>query len=219
MNHDIGPAIGFILVALVAFLILFSAGGDGKIFDIAVNEMNKSFGVTTTPSAAETHSSSPGFIDWLKSLFNKKNNETLEAQNGNYPCVSYNSPEFAELLYVVDGDTISVRMADGTINRVRYIGVNTAEEGTQHYEAGKKENNKLVSRNNGILTMYKDKSNTDSYGRLLRYVFSGDTFVNYELINSGVAEALTIAPDTSCSALFEKNDHYIGRMITRDGSK
>ena len=207
-NHDIGPAIGFVLIALVAFLILFSVGTNGGFFDFAVNEMHKSFGnpteeVSRPPSRVEE------FKEWSQNALSE--NSILRPNGGVFSCVSRNKPEYAELLYVVDGDTIAVRLPDGSVNRVRYIGVNTAEEGDSYYQKGKDRNTELVSSNSGLLTMYKDKSDKDKYGRLLRYVFAGDVFVNYELVNSGVAEALTIAPDTSCSSLFEKADHYMGK--------
>lgn len=205
-NNDFGPAIGFVLIALVAFLILISVGTNGRFYDLAVNEMHKSFGSPTEPARE-----SPSRIDELKTWTeNALSGVGTNVKKGDYSCVSYKNPEYAELLYVVDGDTIAVRLSDGSVNRVRYIGVNTAEEGEKYYQTGKDKNAELVSSNNGILTMYKDKSDKDNYGRLLRYVFSGDVFVNYELVSSGVAEAMTINPDTSCSALFEKSDHYIG---------
>ena len=47
----------------------------------------------------------------------------------------------------------------------------------------------------------KDVSETDKYGRLLRYVFAGDTFVNFELVNQGFAAAASFPPDVSCDGM------------------
>lgn len=201
MDKDIGPAIGFVLIMLVALLILLSVGGDGRLYELAVNEVNKSFSNPTK---------TPGSASQYNDVFSTRSKELPRLQ-GSYSCVSAESPEYAELLYVVDGDTIAVRMADGAVARVRYIGVNTAEKGEEYYDIGKDLNAELVSSGSGLLVMYKDVSDTDKYGRLLRYVFSGDVFVNYELVKEGAAEALTIKPDTSCSSLFESAEHDIWR--------
>jgi micrococcal nuclease len=50
--------------------------------------------------------------------------------------------------------------------------------------------------------LVKDVSETDKYGRLLRYVFIGETFVNYELVRQGYALASTYPPDVACSDFF-----------------
>jgi len=52
------------------------------------------------------------------------------------------------------------------------------------------------------VTLVKDVSEVDRYDRLLRYVFVGDTFVNYEMILKGYASAGTWEPDTACDAKF-----------------
>jgi micrococcal nuclease len=45
-------------------------------------------------------------------------------------------------------------------------------------------------------------SETDRYGRLLRYVFLADgTFVNGELVRQGYAQAITYAPDVKYQEL------------------
>src|SRR5690606_17775144 len=41
----------------------------------------------------------------------------------------------------------------------------------------------------------RDTSETDIYGRLLRYVYVGDTFVNRQLVADGYAEAVLYQPD------------------------
>jgi micrococcal nuclease len=50
--------------------------------------------------------------------------------------------------------------------------------------------------------LVKDISETDKYDRLLRYVFVGDTFVNFELVNQGYAAAVTFPPDVACEDVF-----------------
>jgi micrococcal nuclease len=55
------------------------------------------------------------------------------------------------------------------------------------------------------IVLVKDVSETDQYGRLLRYVFVGDlggVFVNYELVASGYASASSYPPDSACDETF-----------------
>jgi len=50
--------------------------------------------------------------------------------------------------------------------------------------------------------LVKDVSETDRYGRLLRYVYVGDIFVNAELVRQGYANAATYPPDVAYADLF-----------------
>ncbi len=93
---------------------------------------------------------------------------------------------------IVDGDTIDVRL-NGQEVRVRYIGVDTPERGEACYAEATSYNRRLVS--NKTVRLVKDVSETDRYGRLLRYVWVGDTFVNLALVQAGYAEAKYYAPD------------------------
>lgn len=108
---------------------------------------------------------------------------------------------------VVDGDTIKVSIGNAAYT-VRYIGIDTPE--TVHpskptqwmgLEASK-ENTRLVS--NKYVRLEKDVSETDRFGRLLRYVwvedfsdeFDGDwLLVNEYLVLKGFAQVSTYPPD------------------------
>ena len=46
--------------------------------------------------------------------------------------------------------------------------------------------------------VFPDVSETDPYGRLLRYVIAGGVFVNYELVAQGYAGVVTYPPDVAC---------------------
>jgi micrococcal nuclease len=105
----------------------------------------------------------------------------------------------AYVVRVVDGDTINVEI-EGEFFRVRYIGIDAPESvrpdhpvewmGLEASEA----NQRLVDGRAVLLE--KDVSETDEYGRLLRYVFLEDgTFVNAELVRLGYASAVTYPPD------------------------
>jgi micrococcal nuclease len=116
-------------------------------------------------------------------------------------CVPQNtSRETGLVVGIVDGDTIDVRI-NGQNVRVRYIGVNTPEQGQPFYSEATTYNQKLVG--NKTVTLVKDTSETDQFDRLLRYVIVGDIFVNNELVTMGYAEASAYAPDTACVRTFE----------------
>lgn len=105
----------------------------------------------------------------------------------------------ARVTEVVDGDTIRVEV-NGEVYPVRYIGIDAPETvhpsepvqwmGPEASEA----NRRLVAGQ--IVYLEQDVSDTDRYGRLLRYVFLADgTFVNAELVRLGYALSSTYPPD------------------------
>lgn len=100
---------------------------------------------------------------------------------------------------IVDGDTIDV-VINGQTFRVRYIGIDTPERYDTFYEQATQANRELVY--NKTVLLVNDVSETDRYGRILRYVFVGNTFVNYELVKQGYALAYTYPPDVACSDFF-----------------
>jgi len=102
---------------------------------------------------------------------------------------------------VIDGDTIEI---DGNL-RVRYIGVDTPEVSGKVECYGREatqKNRELVEGKR--VRLEKDVSETDRYGRLLRYVYVGDTFVNAELVREGYAQAATYPPDVKYQELFTR---------------
>ena len=100
---------------------------------------------------------------------------------------------------VIDGDTSDVQI-DGAGYRVRYIGINTPERDEPCYQEATVANAALVE--NQTVTLVRDVSETDPYGRLLYYVYVGDTFVNAELVAQGYAEAVVYPPDTAYADTF-----------------
>ena len=106
---------------------------------------------------------------------------------------SWRSNDEGTVTHIVDGDTIKVAI-DGTIETVRYIGVNAPERGEDGYEDAILVNRRLVSGTR--VRMEADKQDTDKYGRKLRYVWVGRKFVNRELYQQGVARIMAIEPNT-----------------------
>lgn len=100
--------------------------------------------------------------------------------------------ESAYCIRAIDGDTIEV-VVDGRVERVRYIGMNAPEIGESGFHAATEANRQLVAGKN--ITMKRDKTNRDKYGRLLRYVWVGKTFVNAKLVGLGKATVMVVAPN------------------------
>ncbi len=116
-------------------------------------------------------------------------------------CIRPQEPQYATVVSVVDGDTIKVSM-DNTLYSVRYIGIDTPENTTQIEPFGKEASEKNATLVSGQeVTMYRDVSETDQFDRILRFIFVGDTFINYELVKQGYATAFRYEPDVSCADL------------------
>ncbi len=118
-----------------------------------------------------------------------------------FTCIPSTMPISGEVINVVDGDNIEVLIGDKVFS-VRYIGIDSPEINEPYGDQAYQYNHTLV--NEKQVDMYYDVSETDRYGRLLFYVFVGDTFVNYELVRSGYAFAKDYPPDTACSDTFHE---------------
>ena len=134
--------------------------------------------------------------------------EPLDRPADNLPSTS------AEVVRVVDGDTIEVSIED-TTEDVRYIGVDTPESvapGEPVECFGRRAgafNERLVSGREVRLRF--DRERRDRYGRLLAYVYAGGRFVNAELVRRGFARTLTIPPNDSHAALLARLEREAGR--------
>lgn len=111
----------------------------------------------------------------------------------------------APVLRVVDGDTIEVEIG-GQTYKVRYIGIDTPEtvdprRPVQCFgkEAAERNRQLVEGRTVGL---EKDVSETDQFGRLLRYVWVDGRMVNATLVEEGYALASTYPPDVKYAELF-----------------
>lgn len=106
------------------------------------------------------------------------------------------TPEaLARVKRVYDGDT--VLLEDG--RRVRYLGINAPEYQEPFYLKAKRLNESLVLGREIRLEFDQEKS--DSYGRLLAYVYVGNQMVNTRLVQEGLAHAFFIGPSRRHNAL------------------
>ena len=123
------------------------------------------------------------------------------ANPGRMPgCVNLALSETGKVVEVIDGDTIRVLLPSG-LQTVRYTGIDTPEVtrfvtiiGHQAYDR----NAELVLGNQ--VTLYPDLEDSDRNGRLLRYVFVGEVFINQLLVSEGLAEEQPYEPNVACRA-------------------
>jgi micrococcal nuclease len=108
----------------------------------------------------------------------------------------------AQVLRVVDGDTIRVRL-DGRTERLRYIGVDTPESvkpgaAVQCFAKRAAAANAALVAGRSV-RLVGDVEQRDRYGRLLAYVYRepDGAFVNARLVRDGYARTLTIAPNVA----------------------
>lgn len=124
--------------------------------------------------------------------------------------------ERAVVARVVDGDTIELVGGE----RVRYVGIDTPETVDPRkpvmcfgHEASAK-NKELVEGKE--VRLVRDITDRDKYGRLLRYVYVGDLFVNDALVRQGYAHAYTYPPDVAMNERFlaaEREARAAGRGL------
>ncbi len=132
------------------------------------------------------------------------NNSTETEQSENTTSNSgSNSQEGILVTKIVDGDTIEIEGGQ----KVRYIGIDTPETVDPRQTVGcygKEASNKNKDLVEGKkVRLEKDVSETDRYGRLLRYVYVDETFVNEYLVSEGFGKAASYPPDVKYQDKFK----------------
>lgn len=186
--------IGFIFLSLFFVTLACAEGGNETVVSDIPNATNTSLPETapastpdatippTVPPTPETKTSTP-------------------RPESPYSCIPDSEKEIGLVTNIVDGDTIDA-IINGEEQRIRYIGMDTPETEEGFGPKATAFNASLVM--NKIITLYKDVSETDRYGRLLRYVFVDNLFVNHELVREGYAQPATYPPDVACASLFSE---------------
>lgn len=120
----------------------------------------------------------------------------------------------AEVVRVVDGDTIEVRLGERTED-VRLIGIDTPETvkpGTPVQCFGPRASHftkRLLTGRRVRLVFGVERR--DVYDRLLAYVYLGRRFVNPILLQRGLARSLTIPPNDRFAPRFRRLELAAGR--------
>ena len=96
------------------------------------------------------------------------------------------------MVRVTDGDTLVVTQ-EGREEEVRLIGIDSPETGEKFSDQAKDELTSLVAGKDVVLK--QDVEKHDQYGRLLAYVWTGEVFVNAEMLRCGLATLYTVPPN------------------------
>lgn len=111
---------------------------------------------------------------------------------------------YAKVTRVIDGDTIVI----DTGQHVRYIGMNAPElSPLECYATQASEINKNLVLGKTV-KLVKDVSETDKYGRVLRFVYVGDQMIDDELVKDGAAKIMTVPPDVGYKDEFQESENY-----------
>jgi len=111
-------------------------------------------------------------------------------------CLIWNYIEsYKRVSEVIDGDTFRIG-----VQSIRMIGINSPEIGEPcSLEAKEKLKEMVIGKE---VRFEKDITEKDEYGRLLRYVYVDNLFINVEMIRLGLARFEEIEPNTKYSELF-----------------
>jgi micrococcal nuclease len=128
------------------------------------------------------------------------------------------APLSGRVVEVTDGDTVIVRLSDGALERVRYIGVDTPESDPRRPLecfglAAKAANARMVAGRTVLVEAGAEPR--DVYGRLLAYVSVsgrlGPVLVNEALVRRGFARTLTIPPNDALAPRLSRLEAAAGR--------
>lgn len=114
---------------------------------------------------------------------------TVSSFTGYYILTNAQQEKTFNVTKVFDGDTIEIETGD----KIRLLGINTPEQGEFYYQESRDSLTKLVDGKQVKLEIGPEDK--DRYGRLLRYVFVDDVFVNLQLLREGYATVYILNPD------------------------
>jgi len=153
--------------------------------------------ITRKPSPSELESSQDAATEQVEQANPGQANQQPNVAGSSKEIKSPPEPieTFGTVKKVISGDVIE--LANG--KKVKYIGIKAP--GTKEIngtgecigEESTAKNRELVEGKK--IRMVKDVRNSDIYGRLLRYVYVDDTFINEMLVKEGFAKAVTTPPD------------------------
>ena len=89
--------------------------------------------------------------------------------------------------YVVDGDTVDVRLTSGRTERIRLIGIDTPERGQCDAAKATGYARSLAQGRATVLHGDATQATRDRYGRLLAYVWIGGRDLGYQQLARGLA--------------------------------
>ncbi|MDR2190904.1 MAG: thermonuclease family protein [Candidatus Peribacteria bacterium] len=192
---------------------------DLSFLKLKINTTNKKLTGTLSPGETKTFKGTFGFPNSTKdgsevlvSLFYDDTIDTIfdtYLYNPNTPKILPQSGE-VKVFSVLDGDTFRFRKEDGTLQSVRLLGIDAPESTTTRYRTtecfGQEAKTYLTNliKNQFVRLAYDEsQQSVDSYGRLLAYVYLGETFVNEKILLDGYAKEYTYKSDYRYQTSFQ----------------
>ncbi len=128
------------------------------------------------------------------------NAPTSSAPTTGEPASAGKSPpgQHAEVVRVFDGDSLIVKLDDGSEAEVRLLGINAPEGSECHGDAARQTLQQLLE--SGPITLVSDTEESDQFDRLLRYIYIDDLNVNLAMIANG--DAIVLQGDHSLDVDF-----------------
>ena len=103
---------------------------------------------------------------------------------------------------VLDGDTV---ILDDGFTHVRLIGIDAPEHDEYYYEESTSE---LVALCRGrSVALETDIDDKDMYDRLLRYIYTDDKFINWEMVRFGYAFASPFGSNIKYSGIIQEAEN------------
>jgi endonuclease YncB( thermonuclease family) len=110
----------------------------------------------------------------------------------------YYLPKEAVVSKVIDGDTIEITSPytigfgndKVSYKEVRYLGVNSPDQGEKNFQEAKVANERLVSGKR--ISLEYDTPQNDKYGRILAWVWLDGKLISQEMLNTGYAVPFTM---------------------------
>lgn len=122
-----------------------------------------------------------------------------------------NNDNFVELVRVIDGDTIEVKIGE-KLESVRLIGIDAPEMDDETKEKAiesKQYLENLLKKQKVYLEKDETQDDRDVYNRLLRYVYLEDkTLINKEMIEAGMANEYTFIVPYKFQTEFRQINKY-----------
>ena len=112
--------------------------------------------------------------------------------------------QWGDVTHIVDGDTLDVALECCPCIpsfRVRLLAIDTPERGECYYSEAKAALGAMVDGRR--IGLERDTSERDSWGRLLRHIHVGGTWVNGALVAQGHARVMIVGDDTRYSGALE----------------
>jgi micrococcal nuclease len=107
---------------------------------------------------------------------------------------------------IIDGDTF--QMSGG--ETVRLLSIDAPEKGAYYYQESKEKLAELIK--NKQVFLEKDETDKDKYGRLLRYAYVEEQFINEILVKEGYAKVDIYKPDVKYEEKLEQAER-IARVL------